>query len=130
MFKIILNNECCPHGMHPSAKHGHFRCRYNGANEMCSKNICPLDTDLKAKHDELVKINEKLKQNLLAEEEEHNETMKKHDELAELMACFFAIQDAMIWGRPIYGNASIRLMERNRLSKALRKALRKAVEEG
>jgi hypothetical protein len=53
MFKIILNNECCPHGMHPSAKHGHFRCRYNGANEMCSKNICPLDTDLKAKHDEL-----------------------------------------------------------------------------
>jgi hypothetical protein len=94
MFKIILNNECCPHGMHPSAKHGHFRCRYNGINEMCSKNICPLDTDLQAKHDELV----------------------------ELVACFFAIQDAMIWGRPIYGNASIRLMERNRLSKALRKA--------
>ena len=48
---------------------------------------------------------------------------KKHDELAELVACFFAIQDAMILGRPIYGNASIRLMERNRLSKALRKAV-------
>jgi hypothetical protein len=48
---------------------------------------------------------------------------KKHDELAELVACFFAIQDAMIWGRPIYGNASIRLMERNRLSKALRNAV-------
>jgi hypothetical protein len=47
----------------------------------------------------------------------------KHDELAALVACFFAIQDAMIWGRPIYGNASIRLMERNRLSKALRKAV-------
>jgi hypothetical protein len=56
MFKIILNNECCPHGMHPSAKHGHFRCRYNGINEMCSKNICPLDTDLQAKHDELVEL--------------------------------------------------------------------------
>jgi hypothetical protein len=59
----------------------------------------------------------------------HQDWKKKHDELAELVACFFAIQDAMIWGRPIYGNASIRLMERNRLSKALRKALRKAVEE-
>jgi hypothetical protein len=35
--------------------------------------------------DELVKMNEKLKQNLLAEEEEHNETMKKHDELVELI---------------------------------------------
>jgi hypothetical protein len=56
VFKIILNNECCPHGIHPSAKHGHFRCRYNGANEMCSKNICPLDTDLQAKHDELAEL--------------------------------------------------------------------------
>jgi hypothetical protein len=55
--------------------------------------------------------------------EEVIDLQAKHDELKESVACFFAIQDAMIWGRPIYGNASIRLMERNRLSKALRKAV-------
>jgi ferritin-like metal-binding protein YciE len=73
--------------------------------------------------DELVEMNEKLKQNLLAEEEEHNETMKKHDELVELVMDYFKKMEA--WDNEGILTLPKRAFEYSLAEAALRKAVGK-----